>query len=281
MKLQLPFYQKPIASFNVTKDTLCEGQFTTFFDTLSTAPGSNLFSWTWDYGDGTTPNTTTVPTATYAYSTASSLYTATLVVRNTQLCESEPATKTIVVYRTPKIDSIPVIYAIDGTMVQFNPKVKDSVGISFAWTAPAPYGTTGLSNDNVLRPYLMVTQYPPFGVSNPAQVYTLYAEEPQYHCIDSANQIVRILGKIIVPNAFSPNGDGINDTWKITSLADYPGATLDIYDRYGAKAVHLTGSNMVWDGTINGTPAPVATYYYVIDPGNKMPLVTGWVVLLK
>ena len=84
-----------------------------------------------------------------------------------------------------------------------------------------------------------------------------------------------------MPNAFSPNGDGINDTWKITNLGDYPGATLDIYDRYGLKVVHLSGANMVWDGTINGTPAPVATYYYVIDPGNNVPLITGWVVLLR
>lgn len=280
LKIQRPFYLKPIAKFEVTKDTLCEGEFTTFFDTSSIAPGSNLFSWTWDYGDGSTPNTTIVPNATYAYSTASTSYTASLVVRNTQLCESEPATKTIIVYKTPKIDSIPVIYAVDGSIVQFRPKVNDSINTSFSWTAPAPYGIVGLSSSNTLRPYLSVTQYPPFGVSNPAQMYTLHAQG-QYNCTDSAVQVVKILGKIIVPNAFSPNGDGINDKWIITSLGDYPGAVLDIYDRYGLKVQHLTGGNLVWDGTINGTPAPVATYYYVIDPGNNMPLVTGWVVLLR
>jgi gliding motility-associated-like protein len=282
-----PFFDKPVANFFVSKDTICQDEFVVFTDTASVAPGSNIFSWTWNYGDGTTPNTTIVPTSTYAYRKISNSfsYNASLTIRSKELCESNPFTKTIVVYPRPQIDSLQPIYAMDGTIAQFKPKVNDSINTSFTWTGNAPYFTTGLSNANALSPYLMVNMATalgsnPQGVTNLPILYQLVAEG-QNNCTDTAYQVVRVLGKITIPNSFSPNGDGINDTWDISSIGDYPNARIDIFDRYGNKVVSLSGTNMRWDGRINGTPAPVATYYYLINAGSNVPQFSGWVMLFR
>ncbi len=264
-----PFFLKPVAKFGVSKDTLCENEPSLFTDS-SFAPNSSLFSWTWYYGDGSTPNTTTVPYSSYSYPAADT-FRAALTVRNTELCESDPYYLKVLVYPQPQIDSMKEIIVLQNTVLQFNPTISDSIGIRYWWTAfLPPYSVAGLSNPDSLRPYLNATQ---------SQIYVLNAVG-QGQCKAQRIQSVKVLGKIIIPNAFSPNGDGINDTWKITSLGDYPGATLDIFDRYGMKVKHLEG-NMEWDGTLNGSPMPVATYYYIINPGNGVAQFTGWVVLLR
>ena len=89
------------------------------------------------------------------------------------------------------------------------------------------------------------------------------------------------LPKILVPNAFSPNGDGVNDTWVITSLSAYPGATVDVFNRYGQVVFHSDNANKAWDGTLNGSPLPMGTYYYIIDPKNNESKIAGSVTLFK
>jgi len=87
--------------------------------------------------------------------------------------------------------------------------------------------------------------------------------------------------KIFVPNAFSPNGDGINDTWIITNLSAYPGATVDVFNRYGQHVFHSENSNKAWDGTYNGKPLPMGTYYYIIEPKNNEKKIAGSVTIFK
>lgn len=80
----------------------------------------------------------------------------------------------------------------------------------------------------------------------------------------------------LVPNAFTPNNDNDNDYWRIDILANYPDASVAIYNRWG-QLVYKTEKNYPprgWDGTSNGRPLPMDTYFYVIDlkDGSK-PLV--------
>jgi gliding motility-associated-like protein len=84
----------------------------------------------------------------------------------------------------------------------------------------------------------------------------------------------------MIPNAFSPNGDGINDTWQIEYLESYPGTTVDIFNRYGQKVFSSVGYTKPWDGKYNGKVLPVGTYYYVINPKNGRSTMSGSVTII-
>jgi gliding motility-associated-like protein len=71
-----------------------------------------------------------------------------------------------------------------------------------------------------------------------------------------------------IPGGLSPNGDGNNDSWDIQGLADYPDASVTVFDRWGRKVYSGTSQYPAWDGTTNGRECPTADYYYVIDLGN-------------
>lgn len=86
---------------------------------------------------------------------------------------------------------------------------------------------------------------------------------------------------IVIPNAFSPNGDGINDTWKIKYLENFPGCTVSIFDRAGRQLFYSIGYGIPWDGTYSGKALPYGTYYYVIDINSGAKRMAGYVLLIK
>jgi gliding motility-associated-like protein len=101
------------------------------------------------------------------------------------------------------------------------------------------------------------------------------------NCSVSDQVFVKVLRKPAVPNAFSPNGDGIHDKWEIQYLESYPGCTIDVVNRYGQPVYHSVGYTTAWDGKINGKDAPVGTYYYVIDPKNGRARIAGYVDIIR
>lgn len=89
-------------------------------------------------------------------------------------------------------------------------------------------------------------------------------------------------GSISIPNAFTPNGDGTNDTWIVGALTDYPDAVVQIFDRSGKLVFESpAGYPEPWDGTSNGEILPMGTYYYVIKLNDFLDLVTGYLTLLR
>ena len=86
-------------------------------------------------------------------------------------------------------------------------------------------------------------------------------------CMSTDQIKLIVLKPIRIPNVFSPNGDGIHDSWIIAELSKYPAADVSVFDRYG-KLVFQAKDGYVkpWDGTYDGKPLPVATYYYIIEP---------------
>jgi gliding motility-associated-like protein len=70
------------------------------------------------------------------------------------------------------------------------------------------------------------------------------------------------LSDLAIPNTFTPNGDGINDTWVIPNLEYYPKSTVNIFNRWGQKLFSSTGYPVPWDGTYQGSQLPTGTYYY-------------------
>jgi gliding motility-associated-like protein len=72
-----------------------------------------------------------------------------------------------------------------------------------------------------------------------------------------------------IPNAFSPNGDGLNDVWQLKGIQQYPNAILYVFNRWG-NVVYTSspGYPAPWDGTRNGYPMAVGTYYYILELKN-------------
>jgi len=94
--------------------------------------------------------------------------------------------------------------------------------------------------------------------------------------------ILQILPTVAVPNAFTPNGDGVNDLWNIKSIQAYPKCIVSIYSRYGALVYQSKGYPQAWDGTRNGSPVPTGTYYYIINLNDgDVPQLTGYVAVIR
>jgi gliding motility-associated-like protein len=100
-------------------------------------------------------------------------------------------------------------------------------------------------------------------------------------CSVSDTIFIKVLKSPEIPNAFSPNGDGINDTWNIKYLESYPGATVDVFNRYGQIVFRSFGYSRPWDGTTQGKLLPIGTYYYIINPKNGKPIYTGSITIIR
>lgn len=255
------FFDRPVASFTVLPDTLCQGADNVFNDESTISNGA-ITKWSWNFGDGTGSDEQD-PVKRYQQP---GNFTVQLIVTNNAGCASQPVSKQVVVYLQPVIDAGPSFTVPQGTVVQFNPTANDSTVLAFTWT---PAG--GLSNANALRPLLQAMY---------DETYTLTAMG-EGQCTASDFLKVKILKPVNVPNAFSPNGDGIHDTWNITNLSDYPGCTVAVFNRYGQRVFYSVGYATPWDGTVSGKPLPMATYYYVIHLKNGFVPKTGSITIIK
>ncbi|RYY97219.1 MAG: T9SS type B sorting domain-containing protein [Chitinophagaceae bacterium] len=84
---------------------------------------------------------------------------------------------------------------------------------------------------------------------------------------------IRVFRKVEVPNVFTPNGDGINDSWEIPALEAYRNFTLDIFNRWGQPVLRRRNDPRSWTGELNGKALPTGTYYYVLyiaDTGQRL-----------
>jgi gliding motility-associated-like protein len=87
---------------------------------------------------------------------------------------------------------------------------------------------------------------------------------------------------LIIHDAFSPNGDLINDFWNIGNISFYPEMKITIYNRWG-QAVWKSGAGypVPWDGKNNGEELPVDSYHYIIDLHNGTKLIVGTVTIVR
>jgi gliding motility-associated-like protein len=101
-------------------------------------------------------------------------------------------------------------------------------------------------------------------------------------CTSSSQVTVLVLPPLRIPNAFTPNGDGRDDTWQIDQLDSFSDNRVLVFNRWGTKVFetqhYRRGSE--WDGTISGAAAPVGTYYYLITLGTGSSY-TGSITVLR
>lgn len=85
-------------------------------------------------------------------------------------------------------------------------------------------------------------------------------------CSDTAEVIINVSAccELFVPNAFSPNGDGINDGFAPTPLGNTRGYRIQIFNHWGQLVFSASDMHKQWDGTFNGIPSDAGTYFYYI-----------------
>lgn len=86
---------------------------------------------------------------------------------------------------------------------------------------------------------------------------------------DSDTVNVYVFDDVFVPNAFSPNADGVNDQWVIRSLDALKLFDLYVFNRYGEIVFQSSNTNRAWDGKTGGKNVPAGTYVYSLDLKNR------------
>ncbi len=121
--------------------------------------------------------------------------------------------------------------------------------------------TYGLSNSSI-----------PFPIADPEQstLYTLQVTDTLTGCSMIDYVQVSVIEGLVIPNTFSPNGDGINDTWYIKGLEAYPNNELQIFSRWGSLVYDVRNFNekKAWDGKVNNGQLQESVYYYVLKLNN-------------
>jgi gliding motility-associated-like protein len=173
----------------------------------------------------------------------------------------------ITVNPVPVIEDDEQYTLLEGQKLLLHPKVSISWGtISYSW-APAE----SLDHDDIAKPY-----------ANPVEstTYTLTVTSDK-NCVAVKNIFVKVLKTPLIPNAFTPNNDGINDMWDIKYINMYPAVTVEIFSRSGEKVYFSRGYSSPWDGTSRGSVLPVGTYYYIVNPGSGRKTTSGYVTIIK
>ncbi|WP_128546288.1 gliding motility-associated C-terminal domain-containing protein [Larkinella soli] len=171
--------------------------------------------------------------------------------------------QTVVVLPAPVVH-LKNVTARRGTGVVLNEYSSDT--LSYTWTP-----SVGLSSPVAARPVAM---------PDTTTTYYLTALSSQ-GCEFSGKLTVTVMTALFIPDAFSPNNDGMNDQWQIRGIDDYPDCTVEIYNRWGNCIFVSRGYQQPWDGRYDGKDLPQDAYQYVIKTGGAMPTQRGTVLLAR
>jgi gliding motility-associated-like protein len=179
---------------------------------------------------------------------------------------SASITKSIEVYKSPVADAGALIYILAGGQIEI-PATAEGTNLKYQWS-PA----IGLNKTDILNP-----------IASPEKdtEYTLTATTQPDGCTTTSSIMIKVLQSLNPPNAFTPNGDNVNDTWNIKYLESYPNATIEIFNRNGNKVFFSNGYKVPFDGTYQNEPLPVGVYYYIINPRNGRKTITGPLTIIR
>jgi trimeric autotransporter adhesin len=224
----------------------CVGQ-TLFLSAYDAMPGGT-YAWAYPDGGGSTLQNHLRHNVTTA---AAGIYTVTYTVEG---CPNS-ATANILVY-TPIVltDVTPDQTIPFGTSIQLN----SQGAILYRWTP----SDGSLNNPNINNP---------IASPNETTTYTVYGTGDG-GCIDSARVTITIGDDIdeFIPTAFTPNGDGLNDIFRIRNMRTQKLVEFSVYNRYGER-VYYNGYSREqgWDGTYKGVPCDGGTYFYYVIVGLR------------
>lgn len=88
-----------------------------------------------------------------------------------------------------------------------------------------------------------------------------------FSCVNADTMVITVGTPVFngtVSNYFTPNGDGVNDTWYIQNIKNFPGNEVWVYNIYGNVVYNQSNYQNDWKGTYNGSDLPDGTYYYIL-----------------
>lgn len=97
-----------------------------------------------------------------------------------------------------------------------------------------------------------------------------------------SNAVTVTVANCHVPNAFSPNGDGLNDTWEIPFLQNFPNHSVQVFARSGGKVFETyNGYTKNWNGSHKGNPLPAGVYYYIVQVNETNQQLSGALMIIR
>lgn len=243
----------PVANFTtaVANDTICTKGCVSFINT-SCGGEPQIVKW---YSPGGNPDTTSTPFPTICYNVPGD-YTVSLAVTNPYGYDSIVKTKIIHVVDTPNTQGL------RDTCIRFGQSVQlyGIQALYYKWypndgSLTCPDGSPGSCDPlliyNPIASPTITTKY----------VVTGYNSK---NCKYNDTLTVCVLddcGEMFVPNAFSPNGDGVNDVLYVRGkcLANF---TFQIFNRWGEKVFESSNKDLGWDGTFNSEPLNTGVFVY-------------------
>ncbi|WPV01114.1 gliding motility-associated C-terminal domain-containing protein [Mucilaginibacter sp. cycad4] len=142
-----------------------------------------------------------------------------------------------------------------------------------------------VNNENELnlvkKPEVVTVATPASAAGGYTISFTSGAESPNYSFTYITGILTVTPSGVVVFNTFTPNGDGMNDTWAIKYIEYYPNCTVNVFNRWGAKVFSSMGYSQQWDGRLSGNPVPTGTYYYVINLKDGSPPKSGWIAIAR
>ncbi|TKC08774.1 gliding motility-associated C-terminal domain-containing protein [Pedobacter frigoris] len=185
------------------------------------------------------------------------------VVVSNGICESSAEVK-VVVLEDPKASAGTDKKILEGQSTILNGNVSGN-HVTYSWSP-----SDGLDDPSKINP-----------VASPKRdiTYTLTAISD---CNISTDEVfIRVYPTVMIRNAFSPNGDGVNDTWKLEAVDTYKNSGIKVMNRYGELVFQSIGYEKPWDGRFKNEDLPIGVYYYIINLDPDLKPLTGSVTILR
>ncbi|MES2617550.1 MAG: gliding motility-associated C-terminal domain-containing protein [Bacteroidota bacterium] len=260
---------KPIIQLTTDRDTGCNPMLMTYtFKTTYNKP-FNWILYTGIKGNDSIIGNESQLSQTVNYTTG--IYTARLKVRTPEGCEDWFNGPTITVHPKPIANFImtPEFLTLSHSEVKI--ENRSSNAARYKWLYP-PIGTS--TDTNIAIKYTDTGRY-----------YITLIAISAHNCTDSITRIIMLSHdlQLLVPDAFSPNGDGINDVFKPEAVG-IKTIKVSIFNRWGEMMYQSDSKTEGWDGTFLGKDAQQGMYLYTIEAKGLFGPVQyfkGMVVLLR
>lgn len=175
------------------------------------------------------------------------------------------AEQSIKVFEQPVANAGPDRTMLSGGFISLDASAAGN-GLLYEWTP-----NTSIENNHVIVPKI-----------SPVQdiAYTLKVVSAD-GCEAKDEVLVTVVKDIFVPTAFSPNGDGLNDTWRIPFIDSYNGASVQVFNRYGEVVFQGKGKMIMWDGKYKGEQQPAGSYVWLLNAGSGRKIMHGTVTIVR